>query len=110
MGQILDDYCRYICGGKYAKLYYLFGFGNMLRNGKDESSSGVFQKKNKNGAPYWVIIILGVLTCIIEASGISTGEQVAFLTLTCSLFWMLSYITSHVQCNYAKTQNEKCSA
>ena len=55
-----------------------------------------FQKKNKNGAPYWVIIILGVLTCIIEASGISTGEQVAFLTLTCSLFWMLSYITSHV--------------
>lgn len=48
-----------------------------------------FQKKNKNGAPYWVIIILGVLTCIIEASGISTGEQVAFLTLTCSLFWML---------------------
>ena len=29
-----------------------------------------FQKKNKNGAPYWVIIILGVLTCIIEASGI----------------------------------------
>lgn len=45
---------------------------------------------------YWVIIILGVLTCIIEASGISTGEQVAFLTLTCSLFWMLSYITSHV--------------
>ena len=32
----------------------------------------------------------------IEASGISTGEQVAFLTLTCSLFWMLSYITSHV--------------
>lgn len=55
-----------------------------------------FQKKNKNGAPYWVIIILGVITCLIEASGISTGEQVAFLTLTCSLFWMLSYITSHI--------------
>ena len=34
-------------GGKYAKLYYLFSFGNMLRNGKDESSSGVFQKKTK---------------------------------------------------------------
>lgn len=55
-----------------------------------------FRKKNKNGAPYWVIIILGVITCLIEASGISTGEQVAFLTLTCSLFWMLSYITSHI--------------
>lgn len=55
-----------------------------------------FQKKNKWGAPYFVILILGFLTIIIEASGISTGEQVAFLTLTCSLFWMLSYITSHL--------------
>ncbi len=55
-----------------------------------------FQKKNKHGAPYFVILILGFLTIVIEASGISTGEQVAFLTLTCSLFWMLSYITSHL--------------
>lgn len=55
-----------------------------------------FQKKNKHGAPYFVILILGFLTIVIEASGISTGEQVAFLMLTCSLFWMLSYITSHL--------------
>ena len=55
-----------------------------------------FQKKNKYGAPYFVILLLGFLTCAIEASGISTGEQVSFLTLTCSLFWMLSYITSHI--------------
>jgi len=55
-----------------------------------------FQKKNKNGAPYYVILILGILTILIEASGISEGKQVAFLTLTCSLFWMLSYITSHL--------------
>ncbi len=57
---------------------------------------GFFQKKNAHGAPYFVILILGFLTCVIEASGISTGEQVSFLTLTCSLFWMMSYITSHV--------------
>lgn len=55
-----------------------------------------FQKKNKKGAPYVVILILGFLTMAIEVSGISTGEQVSFLTLTCSLFWMLSYITSHM--------------
>lgn len=55
-----------------------------------------FQKKNKHGAPYFVILILGFLTFVIEASGISTGEQVSFLTLTCSLFWMLSYATSHL--------------
>lgn len=56
----------------------------------------IFQKKNKNGAPYFVILILGLLTIIIEASGISTGEQVSFLILSCSLFWMLSYIVSHI--------------
>lgn len=56
----------------------------------------IFQKKNKHGAPYFVILMLGIITIIIEASGISTGEQVSFLTLTCSLFWMLSYIVSHI--------------
>lgn len=56
----------------------------------------IFQKKNKRGAPYFVILLMGFLTIIIEASGISTGEQVSFLTLTCSLFWMLSYIVSHI--------------
>lgn len=54
------------------------------------------QKKNKYGAPYYVILFMGIMTILIEASGISTGEQVSFLTLTCSLFWMLSYITSHI--------------
>ena len=44
----------------------------------------------------FVILILGLLTIIIEASGISTGEQVSFLILSCSLFWMLSYIVSHI--------------
>ncbi|MEE3420510.1 MAG: APC family permease [Lachnospiraceae bacterium] len=55
-----------------------------------------FSRKNSHEAPWAVLLILGFLTCLIEASGISTGEQVSFLTLTCSLFWMLSYITSHI--------------
>lgn len=55
-----------------------------------------FARKNRHEAPWVVLLILGALTCLIEASGISTGEQVAFLTLTCSLFWMLSYVTSHI--------------
>lgn len=66
-----------------------------------------FQKKNRHGAPYVVILIMGFLTCVIEASGISTGKQVSFLTLTCSLFWMLSYITSHVNVIILRRKMEK---
>lgn len=66
-----------------------------------------FSRKNKHNAPYPVILILGALTCIIEASGISTGEQVSFLTLTCSLFWMLSYITSHLNVIVLRRKMEK---
>ncbi|MFI3206071.1 MAG: APC family permease [Clostridia bacterium] len=53
------------------------------------------QKKNKRNAPYPAILILGGLTIAIEASGISTGEAVAFLILVSSLFNMLVYITAH---------------
>lgn len=56
----------------------------------------IFQRKNKRNAPYVVILFLGILTILIEASGISTGSQVSFLILTSSLFWMLSYIVSHI--------------
>jgi amino acid transporter len=55
----------------------------------------VFQKKNKHNAPYLVIILLGIITILIEASGLSTGAQISFLILTSSLFQMLSYMVSH---------------
>lgn len=55
----------------------------------------IFQKKNKHNAPYLAIIILGVITILIEASGLSTGAQISFLILTSSLFQMLSYMVSH---------------
>lgn len=56
----------------------------------------VFQKKNKAGAPYVVLLIMGGFTILIEATGISTGEEVSFLILTSSLFWMLSYVVYHI--------------
>lgn len=74
---------------------------------KMELLPAFFQKKNSKGAPYYVILILGLLTILIEASGISTGEQVSFLTLTCSLFWMLSYITSHMNVIILRRKMEK---
>jgi amino acid transporter len=56
----------------------------------------VFQKKNRRKAPYMVIIPLGIIMILVEASGQSTGSEISFLILTSSFFWMLSYIVSHI--------------
>ena len=56
----------------------------------------LFQRKNRHGAPYVVILLLGVLTILIEATGLSSGDSIQFLILAASLFWMISYIAAHV--------------
>lgn len=56
----------------------------------------VFQRKNRHGAPYVVIWLLGIATIIIEATGLSSGAAVQFLILAASLFWMISYIVTHI--------------
>ena len=55
----------------------------------------IFQKKNKKGAPYVAILLMGIITIIIEATGLSSGDAVQFMILTSSIFLMLSYITYH---------------
>lgn len=56
----------------------------------------LFQRKNRHGAPYVVILLLGILTILIEATGLSSGDAIQFLILAASLFWMISYIVSHI--------------
>lgn len=56
----------------------------------------LFQRKNKNGAPYVVILLLGIATILIEATGLSSGPAIQFLILSASLFWMISYIVAHI--------------
>lgn len=63
---------------------------------KIELLPAVFQKKNKYGAPYIIILIMGIFTILIEGAGVSTGDKVQFLILTSSLFWMLSYVVYHI--------------
>ena len=63
---------------------------------KIELLPAIFQKKNRYGAPYVVILLMGGFTILIEATGISSGSQVQFLILTSSLFWMLTYIVYHI--------------
>lgn len=63
---------------------------------KIELLPAAFQKKNKYGAPYIVILMMGACTMIIEATGISEGNTVQFLILASSFFWMLTYVVYHI--------------
>lgn len=63
---------------------------------KIELLPAVFQKKNKYGAPYIVILMMGAFTILIEATGLSEGSAVQFLILASSFFWMLTYVVYHI--------------
>lgn len=56
----------------------------------------IFQKTNKKGAPVAGIIFIGGIILIVDASGLSTTDQLTFIILTGSVFWMISYIITHI--------------
>lgn len=56
----------------------------------------VFQKRNKKGAPYVGILTIGGIMIIINATGLSTTDQLSTLILIGCVFWMVAYIISHV--------------
>lgn len=56
----------------------------------------IFQRKNRYNAPYVMILLLGGITILIEATGLTSGDAVQFLILTSSLFMMIAYITAHL--------------
>ena len=56
----------------------------------------VFQRRNKEGAPYVGILTIGGVMIIINATGLSTTSQLSFLILIGSVFWMVAYIISNI--------------
>lgn len=56
-----------------------------------------FMKTNKKGAPYVGILVVGGMMILINATGLSTSDQLSFLILTGCVFWMAAYIVSN--CN-----------
>ena len=63
---------------------------------KSNMMPGFFGKTNKHGAPYAGILLLGVIFIIIEGTGLATSDAIAFLLLTASVFWMISYVITHI--------------
>lgn len=55
-----------------------------------------FLKKNKKGTPYVGLILVSVIMIIINATGLSTSDQLTFLILTGCTFWIFSYIILHI--------------
>lgn len=56
----------------------------------------VFSKTNKKGAPYVGILTIGGIMIFINATGLSTSDELSFLILTGCVFWMISYVISHI--------------
>ena len=55
-----------------------------------------FLKKNKNGAYYIGIFIIGLVEIIVNAVGLSTSDSLIFMINVAIVFWMVSYIISNI--------------
>lgn len=55
-----------------------------------------FQKRNKKGAPYMGILIIGGFMVVVNATGLSSSDQLSFMILVGCVFWMIAYIISNV--------------
>lgn len=56
----------------------------------------IFQKTNRHGSPYIGILLYGAVIVIIEATGLASASSLGFMILVASVFWMVSYIISHI--------------
>lgn len=51
-----------------------------------------FMKRNKKGVPYISILIIGGVMLIINATGLSTTDELSFMILSASVILMIAYI------------------
>ncbi len=56
----------------------------------------IFQKRNKKGVPYIGVLSVGGVMIVINATGLSTSNQLSFMILIGCVFWMVAYIISNI--------------
>ena len=56
----------------------------------------IFLKKNKRGAYYVGILMIGVIMIVINATGLSTSDSLSFMILVAIVFWMVSYVIADI--------------
>ena len=57
----------------------------------------VFAKTNRRGAPVAGILLIGTGIFLVASTGLATTDEISFVLLVGSVFWMVSYIVAH--CN-----------
>jgi len=57
---------------------------------------GIFMKKNRFGAPYIGLLLVGGTMIVINSTGLSTSDKLTFLILSGCCFWMVTYIIAHL--------------
>lgn len=55
-----------------------------------------FLKRNKNGAFYIGIFVIGILEIVVNAIGLSTSDSLIFMINVAIVFWMVSYVISNI--------------
>ncbi len=56
----------------------------------------IFLKTNKKGAPYAGIVLISGLMILINATGLSTTDQLSFFILIGCVFWMVAYVIANL--------------
>ncbi len=55
-----------------------------------------FLKKNKRGAFYVGILVIGLIEIVVNAIGLSTSDSLIFMINVAIVFWMVSYVISNI--------------
>jgi len=56
----------------------------------------IFLKKNKRGAYYVGILMIGTIMILVNATGLSTSDSLSFMILVAIVFWMVSYVIADI--------------
>ncbi len=56
----------------------------------------VFAKRNKRGAYYVGVLLIGAVMTVVNATGLSTSDSLSFMILVAIVFWMVSYIIANI--------------
>ena len=54
-----------------------------------------FLKRNKSGAYYIGVLMIGVIMVIVNATGLSTSDSLSFMITIAIVFWMVSYVIAN---------------
>lgn len=56
----------------------------------------VFTKRNKKGAYYVGVLMIGIIMIVVNATGLSTSDSLSFMILVAIVFWMVSYVIADI--------------